>query len=73
MKKMVYDDKFVINLEGLAWVRKYDWRCDTSEAFYLECKHTGADGCFEYKSKKERDALFQKVIDAIEKQDEKAL
>lgn len=68
-KNFIYDDNLVISLQGLRSIEKAEFGSfETKKKNYvLEWRHKRTSGRINYEEKEKRDAMFEKICKAIDK------
>ncbi len=65
-EKYIGDDTVLLCLAGLRYLKKEDgWLGREPQLFFLKWHYKGIDSQVEYKNKKDRDAMYDKVLKAL--------
>ena len=68
MKNIISDDKLIINIQAMRYIKKSDREGRPGcPKYLLEWEHKGSSGNQEYEDKKERDDMFEKIVEIIKK------
>jgi len=67
MKQFIGDDKVILNMQGLRFIKKADYAASTfsEEKHVLEWEYKGTKGSASYTVKAERDAIYDRLREVL--------